>query len=202
MFWTKFKSVGHSLKNLISSQKTLRPHWRPKLVMGLHPTTCYENKNIELWSFIVSNSLFALVFLDPLIMLVYLWNSHVRKGLWCGICDPYINVYFLKAVQNPQSEISSPALLVQAINLFFKLVALDRKFKQEVDLNMLANLSHILCLWVCYWIVSCWCVMTRATKSQNFSVFLKVCETSTNQLSCWCHESLQSYYVKKIQNYR
>jgi len=35
MFWTKFKFIGHSVKNLSPSQKTLRPPWCPKLVMGL-----------------------------------------------------------------------------------------------------------------------------------------------------------------------
>ena len=31
--------VGHNLKNLGPSQKTLRPAWCPKLVMGLYTTT-------------------------------------------------------------------------------------------------------------------------------------------------------------------
>jgi len=35
MSWTKFKSIGHSAKNLSPSQKTLRPPWCPKLVTGL-----------------------------------------------------------------------------------------------------------------------------------------------------------------------
>jgi len=35
MFWTKFKSIERSVKNLSPSQKTLRPTWRPKLVTGL-----------------------------------------------------------------------------------------------------------------------------------------------------------------------
>jgi len=35
MFWTKFKFIGHSVKNVTPSQKTLRPPWRPKLVTGL-----------------------------------------------------------------------------------------------------------------------------------------------------------------------
>jgi len=32
----KFKSIGHSAKNLSPSQKTLCPPWCPKLVTGLH----------------------------------------------------------------------------------------------------------------------------------------------------------------------
>jgi len=36
-------------------------------------------------------------------------------------------------------------------------------------------------------------VITRATKSQKFSAFLKVYETSTNQISRWYHEPFQSY---------
>ena len=35
MCWTQFKTIGHSLKNLGPSQKTLRPTWCPKLVVGL-----------------------------------------------------------------------------------------------------------------------------------------------------------------------
>jgi len=35
MFWTWFKTIGHSLKNLGPSKKTFRLPWCPKLVMGL-----------------------------------------------------------------------------------------------------------------------------------------------------------------------
>jgi len=41
MFWTKFKSIGHSVKNLSPSHKTLRHPWRPKLVTGLVITKHY-----------------------------------------------------------------------------------------------------------------------------------------------------------------
>jgi len=36
MCWTKFENIGHSLKTLGLSQKTLRPTCCPKLVKGLH----------------------------------------------------------------------------------------------------------------------------------------------------------------------
>jgi len=36
--WAKLKTVGHSLKNLGPSQKTLRPTWCSKLVTGLGKT--------------------------------------------------------------------------------------------------------------------------------------------------------------------
>jgi len=47
MCWTSFKIIEHSLKNVVPSQKTLRPPWCPKLVTGLtaipddsqHPNT-------------------------------------------------------------------------------------------------------------------------------------------------------------------
>jgi len=35
MCWTYFETIGHSLKIFSPSQKTLRPPWCPKLVMGL-----------------------------------------------------------------------------------------------------------------------------------------------------------------------
>jgi len=35
MCWTSFQTIGHSLKNLAPSQKTLRPSRCPKLVTGL-----------------------------------------------------------------------------------------------------------------------------------------------------------------------
>jgi len=44
MFWTKFKSIGYSLKNLSPSQTTLRPLWRPKLVTGLGGNACWDEE--------------------------------------------------------------------------------------------------------------------------------------------------------------
>ena len=38
MCLTYFETIGHSLKNLSPSQKTLRPPWCPKLVTGLSVT--------------------------------------------------------------------------------------------------------------------------------------------------------------------
>jgi len=35
MIWTKFKSIGHSVKALSPSQKLFAPPWRPKLVTSL-----------------------------------------------------------------------------------------------------------------------------------------------------------------------
>jgi len=43
-------------------------------------------------------------------------------------------------------------------------------------------------------------VMSRATKSQNFSAILKVHETSTIQISRSHHEGIPSYQVKKKVN--
>jgi len=40
--------------------------------------------------------------------------------------------------------------------------------------------------------------MARATKSQFFSAFLEVSETSTNQISRWYHEPLQNHKKSKF----
>jgi len=49
MCWTKFKTIGHSSKNLSPSQKTLRPTWCPKLVteLGLYCVKRIMSKSVE-----------------------------------------------------------------------------------------------------------------------------------------------------------